>query len=215
MCHPIDPARGIFGTEGLMSSNGQPGEKDFKIPHFRDQYQKVGMFTPSVRSSAHVGEQIRGFGFNHNGATSGAAALAELPMTDTEMEQLRSFLFAFPSNMAPIVGQQVTFTGSNNNTARRRLALLMQRARVTSPVPECDLIAKAVADGDARGWVFTLDGTFLPDRAEESSWSRNQITALAARRDQAATFTCVPPGAGRRTGVDRDHDGVLDGDDGA
>jgi len=27
------------------------------------------------------------------------------------------------------------------------------------------------------------------------------------------TYTCVPPGAGRRIGIDRDLDGVLDGDE--
>lgn len=38
-CHPIAPVRGLFGTAGLMADNSQPGERNFKIPHFRDQYQ--------------------------------------------------------------------------------------------------------------------------------------------------------------------------------
>ena len=29
------------------------------------------------------------------------------------------------------------------------------------------------------------------------------------------TFTAVPPGSGRRIGIDRDLDGVLDGDEGS
>jgi len=36
-CHAIDPVRGLFGTAGLTADNSQPGERNFKIPHFRNR----------------------------------------------------------------------------------------------------------------------------------------------------------------------------------
>ncbi len=41
-CHTIDPAQGFFGTNMQSTDPGEP--QSFKMPHFRNQYQKVGMF---------------------------------------------------------------------------------------------------------------------------------------------------------------------------
>jgi hypothetical protein len=51
----------------------------------------------------------------------------------------------------------------------------------------------------------SLGESFLVDDSRSMS--------LAALRDRAQplTFTAVPPGEGRRSGIDRDLDGVLDG----
>ena len=38
----MNPAAGFFGTDGESSIEGEPQE--FKIPHLRNLYQKVGMF---------------------------------------------------------------------------------------------------------------------------------------------------------------------------
>ena len=71
-CHEINPAQGFFGTSGLTSFIGAP--QDIKIPHLRNMYQKVGMFgLPQLEhltltDNAHKGEQIRGFGFFHDGS---------------------------------------------------------------------------------------------------------------------------------------------------
>jgi hypothetical protein len=48
-----------FGTDGLSSFEGEPQE--FKIAHLRNAYQKVGMF-------GVAGDQVRGFGFLHDGS---------------------------------------------------------------------------------------------------------------------------------------------------
>jgi hypothetical protein len=43
--------------------------------------------------------------------------------------------------------------------------------------------------------------------------SDGQLRALAGTAGQALTYTCVPPGSGRRVDIDRDEDGFLDGDE--
>jgi YVTN family beta-propeller protein len=212
-CHPIDPAAGTFGTRGLSANNSQAGEKNFKIPHFRDQYQKVGMFGWGFQSAAARGPQVRGFSFNHNGATSSNFIIADLGMPHDDLLALRAFLYAFPTESPPILGQQVTLTDSNRAAAAARIDLLVDRGMVEIPVPECDLVVSGVVGGAARGWTMDRNGQFQPDRAAEPSLDRAAIEALITQPDQYLTFTCSPWGSGMRIGVDRDLDGILDGDE--
>ena len=212
-CHPIDPAAGLFGTSGLMSDNGQDGERNFKIPHFRDQYQKVGMFGWAFEGPPARGRQVRGFGYNHNGATSGNFVVADLGISPARVAQLRAFLFAFPTESPFVLGQQVTLTADSGAEAKARIDLLVARAKVERPVPECDLIVKGVVDGAARGWLMTADERFVSDRASEAPWTRAALEAAASVNGQALTFTCAPWGSGRRMGIDRDEDGLFDGDE--
>ena len=212
-CHPIDPASGTFGTLGLSSNNSQAGEKNFKIPHFRDQYQKVGMFGWGFQVAAARGPQVRGFSFNHNGATSSNFIIADLGMPNDDLLALRAFLYAFPTESPPILGQQVTLTDSNRVVAGARLDLLVQRGMTDTPIPECDLVAKGVVDGTARGWFMERNGEFTADRAGEAAIDRSALEALLDGPGEYLTFTCTPWGSGLRVGIDRDLDGVLDGDE--
>jgi DNA-binding beta-propeller fold protein YncE len=212
-CHPLDPKNGIFGTKGLMADNSQPGERNMKIPHFRDQYQKVGMFGFGFNSPTATGSQIRGFGFNHNGATSGNFVIEDLNMPVDDLAAIRAFLFAYPTESPPIVGQQVTLDHINQGQVSARMDLLIQQALVTSPVPECDLVVKGVVAGEQRGWLMNESGLFISDRAGEVELTRTDLESLAQTAGQPLTFTCAPWGSGIRMGIDRDLDGVLDADE--
>ena len=212
-CHTLDIANGVFGTGGLMSDNSQPGERNMKIPHFRDQYQKVGMFGWGFQQPPATGSQVRGFGYNHNGATSGNFAIADLGMPTDELRQIRAFLFAFPSEQAPIVGQQITLTQENADQVNSRIELLVSQAQVTFPAPTCDLIVKGVIEGRSRGYLMNDQVMFISDSADENSLSLADLKSLANIEGQSLTFTCAPWGSGTRMGIDRDLDGILDSDD--
>jgi YVTN family beta-propeller protein len=212
-CHPLDPASGTFGTRGLSANNSQPGEKNVKIPHFRDQYQKVGMFGWGFQSPAATGPQVRGFSFNHNGATSSNFIIADLGMPQADLLALRAFLYAFPTESPAILGQQVTLTDSNRASAAPRIDLLVQRGKVESPIPECDLVVSGVVAGVARGWAMERNGLFLPDRSSETAIDRAALQALITDSNQYLTFMCTPWGAGNRIGLDRDLDGILNADE--
>ena len=211
-CHPIDPAAGVFGTRGLMSDNAQQGERNFKIPHFRDQYQKVGMFGFGFNSGTATGPQIRGFGFNHNGATSGNFVVEDLGRPRQEIAALRAFLFAFPTESPPITGQQATVSPSSPPSVLAQLDLLIARAVVTSPVPECDLVASMVLSGQTRRWLLNETHSFTPDAAGDPPISREALLALASEL-RPLTFLCVPWGSGVRVALDRDLNGVMNGDE--
>jgi len=212
-CHTLNPAAGLFGTRGLSADNSQPGEKNFKIPHFRDQYQKVGMFGWGFNTPPATGPQVRGFSFNHNGATSSNFIVADLGMPQDDLLALRAFLYAFPSESPPITGQQLTIYAANQADAAARLDLLVERALVTDPVRECDLVASGVIGGETRGWLMQSDARFRPDRSLETGVSRAELLALLTDPSDRLTFTCTPWGSGQRIGLDRDEDGILNGDE--
>jgi hypothetical protein len=118
-------------------------------------------------------------------------------------------MMAFDTNLAPIVGQQITRTGSNGATVDPRIDLLEQRA----DAGECDLVAKGMVAGALHGSLYAGLGQYLPDRSGALAVSSATLRARAATAGQEVTFTCVPPGSGVRIGIDQDGDGAADGDE--
>ncbi len=132
-CHHLDPAGnsnfdvdkpGFFGGDGESSFENET--QHLKVPHLRNMYQKVGMFgMPSVLffnpgDNTFMGDQVRGFGFLHDGSTDtlfrfhNALVFNQSGINPTGIpagapgdplrRQLESFMMAFDSNLAPIVG---------------------------------------------------------------------------------------------------------------
>jgi len=230
-CHPIDEAMGHFGADGT-TTNGV--RQWFKTPHFRNLYQKVGMFGMLdvaiflTDDFAHKGDQVRGFGFDHAGATDTLlrfnhyflfAYSGTQQQIDQQRRDLTDYMFAFPSNLRPIVGQQVTLTSTGGAGVGERIDLLIARARASVASPEfpsgraCELVVKGVVAGEARGWLRNGAGLFESDRASEPPLSDPELRALAQTPGQALTYSCVPFGSGTRMGLDRDEDGVYDRDE--
>jgi len=231
-CHRLDAAAnagltgagapGFFGGDGRSSFEGE--SQIFKVPHIRNAYQKIGMFglaTVPGGGSAFTGDQVRGFGFLHDGAVDtlfrfhSAALFSQSGSNpggfanDTMRRNMDAFMMAFDSNLAPIVGQQITRTASNGATVDPRITLLEQRA----DAGECDLVAKGAVAGDMRGSLYVGTGQWLGDRADEPAFSSSALRARALTAEQEVTFTCVPLGSGVRIGLDRDGDGAGDGDE--
>lgn len=127
--------------------------------------------------------------------------------------QLSSFIFAYDTNFKPITGQQITLTGPNALLAGPRVDLLKARAAAG----DCDLIVKARVSGRERGYLFE-NGKFSQDVTSAPALTDAQLRGLLGVfgfgvQTEALTFTCVPPGSGFRAGLDRDADGVADGDE--
>jgi hypothetical protein len=176
-CHVLSPAAGFFGSDGFSSFEFEP--QLFKIPHLRNMYQKVGMFglpaIPFVNNgdNGHKGDQVRGSGFLHDGSIDtlfrfhhatvfnqsnpggfpipNPGGFPDGPDGDVIRRQVEAFVLAFDSNMAPIVGQQLTLTTADtladdqllvgkkivlvdnpdNNESRRRIVVLTKDAPAT------------------------------------------------------------------------------------
>lgn len=221
-CHSVDAAKGFFGTGGDQSFEGI--SQIVKIPHLRNMYQKVGRFgTPAIpfstrpRGTGNLGDQIRGFGFVHDGTADTLENFftvrvfqptlnSGFPLLnpDATRRDVEQYMLAFDSDLAPVVGQQVTLHAGNAAAAGARIDLLLQRARTAfvskelgGQVTECDVVAHAVEGGVRRGWVFDgASSSFLA--ADGSRRSDAALRALAASPGQEVTYTCTPPGSGRR-----------------
>ena len=228
-CHTLNRLSGFFGTGGGSSFDGEP--QNFKVPHLRNMYQKVGMFgmpdVPTIRpgDNGDQGPQIRGFGFSHDGAIDTIPRFLKSlvfqfsPDPDIDAAKrsnLAEFMFAFDSDLAPVVGQQVTLRGDSGAAVAGRIDLLVERCRsvFTTTTRECDLVVKGNVGGLARGYLLDPDsGQFHGDRIADPPLDDAALRALAATPGQELTFTAVPPGNGPRIGIDRDKDGQLDRDE--
>ncbi|HEY9422199.1 MAG TPA: beta-propeller fold lactonase family protein [Thermoanaerobaculia bacterium] len=237
-CHTIDPnanpdteAPGFFGTSGFSGFDFNP--QLLKTPHLRNLYQKVGMFgnpeNPGFLGgdNGFKGDQVRGFGFLHDGSVDtvfrfthglsfseifvgpGNNGLPDGPEGELQRRQLEAFILAFPTNLAPVVGQQITLTASSSAAVGGRVDLLRQRA----DAGECDLVAKTRISGDEAGFLYVGSGLFARDRRGQPPITAAALRSLATSSGRPVTYTCVPPGSGERVGVDRDGDGSWDGDE--
>ena len=222
-CHELDPADGEFGTSKHGSFEGVISQI-FKIPHLRNMYTKVGMFgDPKVDTfdqpdSGFTGDQIRGFGFTNDGTidtmfrfftaavfrdtvTSGFPTLGGNQIR----RNVEQFMLAYDTDLAPIVGQQVTLTSANASAVGSRITLLEQRAGTpfTSKslgglTTECDLVAQFVQRGAQKSFLFNpAAGNFVAGDGT-TTLSDSALRAVAATAGQEVTYTCVPPGSGSR-----------------
>jgi hypothetical protein len=53
----------------------------------------------------------------------------------------------------------------------------------------------------------------MRDRQGQPLLTAAALLSLATDDGRPLTYTCVPPGSGKRVGVDRDEDGFWDGDE--
>ncbi|MEM7082716.1 MAG: thrombospondin type 3 repeat-containing protein [Pseudomonadota bacterium] len=234
-CHELNPALGRFGTSTAASFEGE--EQIFKIPHLRNMYHKVGMFgMPQAdffrpADTSHQGDQVRGTGFLHDGSTDTlfrffSATVFQSAVNNTvgfENDQSRSdmvdYMMAFDTDLAPIVGQQMTLTSTSNADALARVDILLARAGATfvseilgGTTTEADIVVHGAINGITVRYARQADGTFLPDSggvAISATALRDQLQSA----DDRLTYTALPPGYATRAGIDRDLDGVLDATD--
>ncbi|HEX2691920.1 MAG TPA: beta-propeller fold lactonase family protein [Kofleriaceae bacterium] len=234
-CHTVDPdgkfGNGFFGTSGFSEFAFQT--QLFKTPQLRNLYQKIGAFGHPLdlgfpgTETGFQGDQVRGFGFVHDGNMDtifrfhhgpsfseevtgvGNGGLHAGPEGEIQRRQLETFLFAFPTNLAPIVGQQITLTASSSSAVVSRIELLRQRA----DAGECDLVAKTELLGVEAGFWYVGSGLFRSDHHALPPITDAALQLLATHSGHPVTYTCTPPGSGERIGVDRDGDGFWDGDE--
>ncbi len=223
-CHNLAPEAGLFGTSRNQSFEALP--QIVKIPHFRNLYSKVGMFgSPAVSffgapDSGPTGDQVRGFGFIGDGSTDtifrflNAAVFkptANIGFPESNPDGTRrdveQFLLAFASDLAPIVGQQVTLTSENSAVAGPRIDLLLQRASTPfvskalgGNVTECDVVAQVVRNGRITGYLYdpqTNNFSAITERGRITA-SDADLRSMAQTPGQEVTYTADTPGSGAR-----------------
>jgi len=232
-CHGLDPEKGFYGTRGEAAHGGEI--QMFKVPQLRNLYTRVGMFGLPDRTgflpshtAEHQGEQIRGFGFLHDGATDllfnflkgGVFDNGDLPcpsgaderhgclfnqgpvgiQNDLVRQSLVDYLMQFDSDLAPIVGQQITINSGTGDDEQLRLQLLAERAQTPFMSKilgglsyECQLTAHGLVNSTQQDYLFEpVSGLFVQ---QQQSLSVSEITQMAQQSNNSLTFTCLVPGS--------------------
>jgi len=125
-------------------------------------------------------------------------------------------MLAFDSDLAPIVGQQVTLTEGNAASAGPRIPLLRARAeqpftsQILGPTAaECDLVAHATVHGVPSGWLFLpTSGTYQPDDGG-APVGDSALRAVARVPGQRSRSPACRRASGVRMALDRDGDGIY------
>jgi YVTN family beta-propeller protein len=207
-CHTAPPGPGsdrlIIAAAALQES------QDFKVPQLRAIYQKLRFNNAAGTNSTD------GFGLTHDGTDPSLQVFLSRPVfvnirTNTGIKNdLAAFVQCFDTGTAPAVGYTRTLSTNNvtSSASSNDWSLLESQAALTN----IDLIARGTVDGQLRGLLYQpSSGTYFPDTTNLPPFTRAQLLAKIQQGDRL-TIMGVPPGSGRRMGIDRDEDGVLDGD---
>jgi hypothetical protein len=207
-CHAAPPGRGTDNTVTPAASLHQ--SQDFKVPHLRNMYQKTWFDdTPGAQS-------IDGFGFVHDGSLPSVFRLLSRDVfthirdDSVRKTNLNAFVMAFDTGTAPAVGFTRTLSESSltDPGASNDWDLLQSQAQLGN----IDLIAKGTVDGRQRGLVYEpVADTYRSDRTGVGPLTQQQLREKIAAGD-ILSLMGVPRGSGARMGIDRDLDGILDGD---
>jgi YVTN family beta-propeller protein len=205
-CHNLP-----LGTNRLINFENIQVGRDMKTAHLRNLYQKVGRFNVP-------GPQVSGFGLLHDGTLDTVVNFLRLDTFffpgKTEEEKdvtrrfLESYIMAFDTGMAPTVGRQLTISDELREKDRQLIDLLVTRAAAG----DCDLTARGWEQKRLRGWLLR-NGSFYGDRSDETVLNLEGLLSRYRRHSEPLTITCVPPGDGLRSALDRDLNGHLDGDE--
>jgi hypothetical protein len=206
-CHNL-PA----GTNRLVNFEGPQIGRDMKTAQLRNVYDKIGRFNAA-------GPQVSGFGLLHDGTFESVVSFLRLDVfffpgtveqeKDVIRRQLHDYVVAFDTGMAPAVGRQLTIAGALTGNDSQVFELLASRAAAG----DCDLIARGWEGKSLRGWLYR-NGAFQGDRRGEATLAPEVLRARYLERGEPLTLTCVPPGDGWRSALDRNLDGYFDGDEG-
>lgn len=209
-CHTGPPGPGsdrlIFARQALEES------QDFKVPHLRNVYQKLNF------NNAPGAASIGGFGIVHDGMDPSLFVFLSRDVfgsfaTDTTRKNnLSAFVECFDTGMAPAVGYARTLAAANINAADISNDWSLLEAQAVGGA-NINLIVKGTIDSRRRGLLYQPGSNdYKLDSTNSATLTRAQLAAKVQVGD-ILTLMGVPPGAGQRMGIDRDLNGVLDGDE--
>jgi hypothetical protein len=167
-----------------------------------------------------MGPQIRGFGFTGDGSTDtvfrflsatvfNPTANSGFPQQnpDATRRDVEQFILAFDTDLAPIVGQQITLTSANGPSAAARIDLMIERAgtpfiskalNAGGTVMECDLVARTVQNGKLVSFLYDPPSNEFVSGDGTARVSDIYLRDLARTAGQEVTYTAATPGSGTR-----------------
>jgi YVTN family beta-propeller protein len=207
-CHTGPPGPGSDSL--IIPASALQESQDFKVPQLRAIYQKMNF------NNAPGTNTIGGFGIVHDGTDPSLQIFLSRPVfaninSNTIIKNnLAAFVQCFDTGMAPAVGY--TRTVSSANVASASISNDWSLLESQALAGNIDLIVKGTVDGKIRGLVYQPGSSnYRADTTNLTALTRAQLTTKIQNGDRFSIMG-VPPGSGIRMGIDRDQDGLLDGD---
>jgi YVTN family beta-propeller protein len=201
------------GTEGgFTPAAALQLSQDFKVPHLRNVYQKLRF------ANAPGAQSLLGFGLTNDGDEPSLTNFLSRPVFGTlagdtvQKQNIAAFVMCFDTGTAPAVGYARTITAANVNMASvsNDWSLLEAQAAASTNI---DLIVKGVVDGRRQGFLFvTASNRYRADQLVAPLLTRAALVTKVLAGGIISVMG-VPPGTGTRLGIDRNVNGVLDGDE--
>jgi YVTN family beta-propeller protein len=206
-CHSSNPGPGSDLYIVTRPNLPQP----LKVPALRNIYQKQNFSNASGSSS------IDGFGMASNGSNSTLLQVLQQPVLggfgNNPQAQLdvAAFILSFDTGTAPAAGYTRTVTSANvtaDPTIASDWALLQGQAAAGN----IDLICQGTIQGQLHGCLYQPStSTYETDTTGLGPFTQAQLIGFIQAGDTLSVMG-VPPGSGVRFGIDRNRDGVKDGD---
>ena len=209
-CHTANPGP---GTNGLIDPPGtQKIGQPMKHSQLRNMYQKTNVKFGKGTVS------VNGFGFTNDGHDTGLIEFLGGPLFQTAPLQgndrlkadIEAYMLCFDTGTAPAVGYSRTLTSANIKTtaAETDWSTLQSQASAGN----IDLIANGTINQQIHGLLYLAgSGTYQTDTTGLGPFTQAQLTTYIQKGD-TLTIMGVPPGSGVRMAIDRNLDGVLNGD---
>lgn len=206
-CHSSNPGPGSSLYIVTRPNLPQP----LKVPALRNIYQKQNF------SNAGGSSSIDGFGMASNGSNSTLLQVLQQPVlggfgNDPQAQlDVAAFLLSFDTGTAPAVGYTRTATSANvtvDPSIASDWALLQGQAAAGN----IDLICQGTIQGQLHGCLYQPSSqTYETDTTGLGPFTQAQLIGFIQAGDTLSVMG-VPPGSGVRFGIDRNRDGVKDGD---
>jgi hypothetical protein len=210
-CHPTDPGTGT-NLKVLPSGTGtSPVVQPMKVPHLRNLYQKTNV------NLNKGGISVNGFGFNHDGQITGLFAQVgqnSFPLftnNTADKEAIEAFELCFDTGTAPAVGYARTLTAATvtSSPAQSDWSTLQSQAAAAN----IDLIAQGTIQGQIHGLLYLpATNKYQSDTTGLGPFTQAQLVSFIQSGD-TLTIMGVPAGSGTRMAIDRNLDGVKNGDE--
>jgi DNA-binding beta-propeller fold protein YncE len=207
-CHTANPG---IGTNGLIDpANTRSTSQPMKHSQLRNMYQKTNAnFTAN-------GVSVNGFAFRNDGTIGLFNFLGgqEFPLfrnNDQVKANLEAYLLSFDTGMAPAVGYSRTLTSTTVMTSPAQSDWnTLQSQAVAANI---DLIAQGTIQGQIHGLLYLpATNNYETDMTGLGPFTQAQLTSFIQAGD-TLTMMGVPPGSGVRMGIDRNLNGVKNGDE--
>jgi hypothetical protein len=210
-CHTSVPGPGTNLQVRIPAGTGPSSEQPFKNPHLRNLYQKTNT------NFNKGGVSVNGFGFNHDGEISGLLAQVtqnSFPIfekSDPIKQAVEAFELCFDTGTPPAVGYSRTLTSVTVGTAAAQSDWSTLQSQASSGT--IDLIANGTIQGQVQGLLYLpASGTYETDTTGVGPFTQAQLTTFIQNGD-TLTIMGVPLGSGSRMALDRNLDGVKNGDE--